>query len=260
MPNATCSVDECESRHYGKGWCNKHYNRMRNTGSLELRPKTVNYCKVDGCGLELVPPYGRGMCSLHYKRFMKHGDPHYERPLVVGVAECTIGGCAGIIQARGWCAMHWSRWDRYGDPMHRYGYEVHDGKRVCARCKTDKPLEEFGVRAKSYCMRCCADIAVERRRDGLVDLDKLWVFTARRRAQKLSTTSEPFTRTEIFERDNWTCALCGKGIDPSLRHPHPWHSNVDHIIPLSRGGTHTRGNVQASHFRCNLQKGASIPA
>lgn len=255
MSIVACSVDGCEKPHFGKTWCVKHYNRVRRTGSLELKPKTPNYCKVEVCGVELVPPYGRGMCSLHYKRFMKHGDPHYERPLIVGVAGCTIDGCEGIIQARGWCAMHWSRWDRYGDPMHRYGYEIHDGKRVCARCKTDKPLEEFGVRTKSYCMRCCADIAAERRRLGLTDLEKNWAYTAARRAQKLATTTEPFTRIEIFERDGWTCQLCGGPINPELTHPHPWHANVDHIVPLSKGGSHSRDNAQASHFRCNLQKG-----
>lgn len=259
MSKLTCSVDGCEKIHYGKTWCQMHYNRMRKTGSVELAPKEPNYCKVDGCGILLVPPYGRGMCSLHYKRFMKHGDPHYTRTLIVGVAECSIDGCLGIVQARGWCPMHLTRWDRYGDPLHRYGYEVHDGKRVCAKCKVDKPLEDFGVKLNSYCMRCTADRAILRRKLGL-GRDKMWAYSAQRRAQKLRTRSERFSRLEIFDRDGWVCRLCDRPIDATLSHPDPWHGNVDHIIPLSRGGTHTRDNVQAAHFRCNLQKGVSVPA
>lgn len=260
MSIIACSVEDCANPHYGKSWCNKHYNRMRNTGRLDLAPKTPNYCKVETCGVELVPPYGRGMCSLHYKRFMKHGDVHYERPLIVGVAECSIADCTGIVQARGWCPMHLTRWDRYGDPLHRYGYEVRDGKRVCAVCKEDKPLDEFGARASptSYCMRCSADIAAARRRNGLVDQEKNWAYTAARRAQKLRGSAEAFSRREIFERDNWICQLCGGSITPGLKHPDPWHANVDHIIPLSKGGMHSRDNAQATHFRCNLQKGNRI--
>lgn len=116
MSIIACSVDGCEKAHYGKTWCRLHYGRMRKTGSLELKPKAPKYCKVETCGAELVPPYGRGMCSLHYRRFMKHGDAQYERPLIVGVAECTIEGCETIIRARNLCATHYSRWRRKGDP------------------------------------------------------------------------------------------------------------------------------------------------
>lgn len=30
--------------------------------------------------------------------------------------------------------------------------------------------------------------------------------------------------------------------------------SIDHIVPLSQGGTHELANVQLAHYRCNLSK------
>ena len=76
----------------------------------------------------------------------------------------------------------------------------------------------------------------------------------RRKAQMRSAPSEKFYDTEIFERDNWTCGLCGEPIDPTLTYPNPMYRSIDHIGPLSKGGGHTRANVQAAHLRCNKVK------
>ncbi len=235
---------------------------MRKTGSLELKPKITAYCKVEGCGLELVPPYGRGMCSLHYKRFMKHGDVHYERPLIVGVAECSIDGCAVVIRAKGLCATHYSRLRRQGDPLHRMRGEVVNGKRICAGCEIDKPLSEWGERKApgGYCFDCAAAKRRDRWAAGLVDVEKNWQWQATRRARKREQFVESFTRLEIYDRDGWMCGICGEDIPRGAARPSPLSASVDHIIPISKGGAHSRANAQASHFRCDLQKGNRITA
>ena len=51
------------------------------------------------------------------------------------------------------------------------------------------------------------------------------------------------TRRAVFARDEWTCQYCGRPAE-----------NVDHVIPRSRGGTHTWENVVASCRRCNAKK------
>ncbi len=51
------------------------------------------------------------------------------------------------------------------------------------------------------------------------------------------------TRRAVFARDDWTCQYCGRTAE-----------NVDHVIPRSRGGTHTWENVVASCRRCNAKK------
>lgn len=34
--------------------------------------------------------------------------------------------------------------------------------------------------------------------------------------------------------------------------------SIDHIRPLSKGGTHTWDNVQLAHLKCNIKKGNRV--
>ena len=76
----------------------------------------------------------------------------------------------------------------------------------------------------------------------------------RRRALKRQAMVERFSGYEIFERDGWVCGICHKPVDKSISCPHPQSVSLDHIIPLSRGGSHSRANVQCAHFGCNSRK------
>ena len=80
----------------------------------------------------------------------------------------------------------------------------------------------------------------------------------RRRAAIESVLVERFIDLEIFERDGWICGLCGEAIDRTLRFPDPGSVSLDHILPITKGGHHTRINTQASHFGCNAAKGNRI--
>lgn len=83
-----------------------------------------------------------------------------------------------------------------------------------------------------------------------------WRSDAKRRALKAGAPTEPYTREEIAERDGYVCGLCGGGVDMELRWPDPHSPSIDHIVPLSRGGTDLKTNVQLAHLRCNVVKGA----
>lgn len=52
------------------------------------------------------------------------------------------------------------------------------------------------------------------------------------------------------------CHLCGKEIDMSLPPFNPLAPELDHIIPISRGGAaYDLENTRWSHSRCNRRKG-----
>ena len=55
-------------------------------------------------------------------------------------------------------------------------------------------------------------------------------------------------RTKILDRDNYTCQMCGRTpADGVVLH-------VDHIFPVSKGGTNDEDNLQTLCRDCNLGK------
>lgn len=64
---------------------------------------------------------------------------------------------------------------------------------------------------------------------------------------------------DIAERDGWICQLCGDPVDPSIQDHGPDSPSLDHIVPVSRGGSHTCDNVQLAHLSCNVRKGNRLP-
>lgn len=68
---------------------------------------------------------------------------------------------------------------------------------------------------------------------------------------------EPVNRRRVYERDNWTCYLCGDAVDPAAKWPDQMCHSLDHVIPLSKGGPHSEPNVRLAHWLCNALRGAS---
>lgn len=74
---------------------------------------------------------------------------------------------------------------------------------------------------------------------------------------------EDINPLEIYERDEWTCGICTKPIDRRLRRPSWWCATLDHIRPMRCFESapefyHTRANLQASHWKCNMDKGDTL--
>ena len=76
----------------------------------------------------------------------------------------------------------------------------------------------------------------------------------KRRALKQGATVEDFSPTEIFERDGYRCQLCGIKTRYYKTKSHPNSPELDHIIPLSLGGEHSRLNTQCLCSHCNRVK------
>ena len=59
-------------------------------------------------------------------------------------------------------------------------------------------------------------------------------------------------RFSIYERDRHRCRICGV----SDRYA---SLEIDHIIPIARGGKSTYDNLQTLCHKCNVEKGSSMP-
>jgi 5-methylcytosine-specific restriction endonuclease McrA len=57
--------------------------------------------------------------------------------------------------------------------------------------------------------------------------------------------------TYLIRRDHGRCGICHKAVRAKSG---PMRPGIDHIVPLSRGGTHELANLQLSHHWCNLSK------
>lgn len=60
-------------------------------------------------------------------------------------------------------------------------------------------------------------------------------------------------QNEIFEQTKGTCYLCSRALEFSHRKKGmagAWH--IEHVVPLSRGGKDTQGNLLPACLECNL--------
>lgn len=61
------------------------------------------------------------------------------------------------------------------------------------------------------------------------------------------------TRTKVLERDNYTCQMCGRNFkEDGVK------LEVDHILPVSKGGSDNISNLQTLCFECNRGKSDKI--
>lgn len=58
----------------------------------------------------------------------------------------------------------------------------------------------------------------------------------------------PHDKRRIYDRQNGLCAYCGQ-------HRNIKHMTVDHIVPLSKGGTNDENNLTCACKICNQIKG-----
>ena len=65
---------------------------------------------------------------------------------------------------------------------------------------------------------------------------------------------EARARAKLFERDNWLCHLCGLSVDRHAIWPASNSPVLDHVIPKSKGGSNSAGNLRTAHALCNNQR------
>lgn len=81
-------------------------------------------------------------------------------------------------------------------------------------------------------------------------------YSRRRRSRIRGGEVEAFTEREIFERDGWRCYICGVETSDQVPALSPERAEIEHVVPIARGGSHTRANVRCACHRCNALKGS----
>jgi 5-methylcytosine-specific restriction endonuclease McrA len=94
--------------------------------------------------------------------------------------------------------------------------------------------------------------------------EKLRGYSNRRRVGKLNLASEPYTTQDILDLWGTECHICHEPIDllanrQSGSEGWEFGLHLDHVVPLSHGGSDLKSNVKPSHGVCNLKKSFGFP-
>ena len=73
------------------------------------------------------------------------------------------------------------------------------------------------------------------------------------RARLRAAFIAPVDAIAIYGRDQGRCHICGRKVKPK-------DASMDHLIPLSLGGTHEPVNVRLAHRKCNMKRQHRGPA
>lgn len=73
-------------------------------------------------------------------------------------------------------------------------------------------------------------------------------FNKKKKTARKRTHIPKGLRHEVFKRDNYTCVECGATKEDGAK------LHIDHIIPVSKGGTDELSNLQTLCDKCNLNK------
>ena len=83
-----------------------------------------------------------------------------------------------------------------------------------------------------------------------------------RRIQNNGMVDKDITLAKLYERDKGICYLCGcecelndYEMENNIFRVGKTYPSIDHIIPISKGGTHSWDNIRLAHISCNSKKG-----
>lgn len=144
-----------------------------------------------------------------------------------------------------------ARWREAERKLAKAAEGTHGGRTVlasgpCSKCDTTFTTRVPTGHTARFCSTGCA---------GKGSADARRRARQRRRARERGAFVVDVSPQAIYERDRWTCQLCGQRILRTTTYPAPLSPSIDHIVPLAKGGTHEPANVQAAHFLCNSRKG-----
>lgn len=127
-----CAEDGCDGVAKKRGFCEKHYLRMKRAGRLsefapmprgrirrsrKLTKKKKGICAVDDCSSTVVL---RGLCRACYHRLRNIGlitsDQTTRQQELNASGVCLVDGCLREPRHSGLCNPHHQRQLRYGDP------------------------------------------------------------------------------------------------------------------------------------------------
>lgn len=215
-------------------------------------------CSLPDCGRSL---HSRGYCGLHYARLMRTGDPlraSVGEPHKVQYTEDGLRICKACGEVKPESEYHKDKGGSDGlraqcKPC-RNGYmAVYQEENREARVDYERSRR---VNNGDH-MRALDRARYERSRDKRISLAEQYGHV--RRARLANVESEPGVTIKRLRKDLGDgCCYCGVLMDfvPRKRGEgiSPRRATLEHVIPISRGGTHSFDNASLACHSCNTSK------
>lgn len=193
-----------------------------------MPPRKHFGCQVPACKGK---HHAKGLCASHHARMRRYGDPLAGGPPVrkKQAPVCVVGGCEIVPIARDLCWNHYMKQRRKTEKGRAYKREY--GARSYVREKENARLRE----------RYRTDAEYRKR---IAERD--------RRRRQLRPRGHRGEWTPVLERDwrrllnryDGMCAYCK--VAPA--------ESIDHVVPVSRGGSDMIGNYLPACKSCNSSK------
>lgn len=199
----------------------------------------------------------RRFCSEVCRVMAKADSPPPPRPAVVYDKTCSH--CGGAFQTSGKATVYCStRCSALRQGIERRAASIARRTRPCEQCgelfvrhRRGGATYRKGVNEGRFCSRACYGLASRISADQLTTTN-----VAKLRRIHLKRDGEPVHAQAVFARDGWRCYLCGEPTPEELRGSHHQRApELDHIVPLARGGAHTAANTACCCRGCNGLKG-----
>lgn len=94
----------------------------------------------------------------------------------------------------------------------------------------------------------CSDNCMRHRRNRLHEINR------RTKLKENGPIDYDISIPKLIERDGLDCYLCGDQVNTETHYNNDDYPNIDHVYPVSKGGTHTWDNVKLTHRKCNIMK------
>jgi hypothetical protein len=186
-------------------------------------------------------------CRAERMRNARTAGKWKSEPRPPRLRECPICGKTFATHRDKYCSDECDREDK-----RRKAYVYDSAKkpikeRECKECGA-KFTPEYGDKKRMFCSQKC-----------LTKHGKRIGKDVRRARMSAAGEIENLDPLYILKRDGWRCYICGCATPRKLRGTcAPNSPQVDHVIPLARGGAHTEANVRCICRACNIAKSDSL--
>ncbi len=196
--------------------------------------------------------YAKGLCSACYMqaRRIKQGLPQKRRPIISPVTDEERRAQRREIERR-YRERHPEKIAAKEQKRRSTEEYKRNARERTARWKTTNPIKAATSRSEFY----------QRNKERLLAKNREWVQANpdKRRASELRSEArrrgarvgDTISRPEAYERFNGLCHICGGAVSRDK-------FEIEHVIPIIKGGEHSWSNIAIAHPKCNRSKGGKL--